>query len=184
VIYVLSTIPTCVIIAFYFNEIPDVIPSVGILWITGDAARYCYPVQLSYVHCLLVKFKLMGIFQMATALVATGWWMYIDVAQTPNAVVVCVIVFNAAFGYSWGPIPWLYPPEVRRLNDVQLDWFLIGLCVCRLCRSTYGRKGCRCRLRRIGHSIFLLERSRHIFRISLHGVCTRCMGFSVFAVLF
>jgi len=61
--------------------------------------------------------------------------MYIDVPQTPNAVVVCVIIFNAAFGYrygihpscvnvigvyihqrftcSWGPIPWLYPPEVR-----------------------------------------------------------------------
>jgi hypothetical protein len=38
--------------------------------------------------------------------------MYIDVPATPNAVVICVIVFNAAFGYSWGPIPWLYPPEV------------------------------------------------------------------------
>jgi hypothetical protein len=36
---------------------------------------------------------------MSAALVATGWWMYIDVPHTPNAVVVCVIVFNAAFGY-------------------------------------------------------------------------------------
>ena len=42
--------------------------------------------------------------------------MYIDVPQTPNAVVVCVIVFNAAFGYSWGPIPWLYPPEIMPLT--------------------------------------------------------------------
>jgi len=58
----------------------------------------------------------MGICQMATALVATGWWMYIDVPQTPNAVVICVIVFNAAFGYSWGPVPWLYPPEIMPLN--------------------------------------------------------------------
>ena len=49
---------------------------------------------------------------MAFALFATGWWMWIDVPATPQAVVVCVIVFNAAFGYSWGPIPWLYPPEV------------------------------------------------------------------------
>ena len=49
---------------------------------------------------------------MAISLILTGYWMYIDVPQTPNAVVVCVIVFNAAFGYSWGPIPWLYPPEV------------------------------------------------------------------------
>lgn len=50
--------------------------------------------------------------KMAFALMATGWWMWIDVPQTPQAVVACVIVFNAAFGYSWGPIPWLYPPEV------------------------------------------------------------------------
>jgi len=38
--------------------------------------------------------------------------MYINVPATPQAVVICVIVFNAAFGYSWGPVPWLYPPEV------------------------------------------------------------------------
>ncbi|KAF9474091.1 general substrate transporter [Pholiota conissans] len=59
---------------------------------------------------------LSGAVVMASALVATGWWMYIDVPQTPNAVVVCVIIFNAAFGYSWGPIPWLYPPEIMPLN--------------------------------------------------------------------
>jgi len=59
---------------------------------------------------------LSGAVIMATALVATGWWMYIDVPQTPNAVVICVIVFNAAFGYSWGPVPWLYPPEIMPLN--------------------------------------------------------------------
>ncbi|KAH8120440.1 general substrate transporter [Phellopilus nigrolimitatus] len=53
---------------------------------------------------------------MAVSLILTGWWMYIDVPQTPNAVVVCVIVFNAAFGYSWGPIPWLYPPEIMPLT--------------------------------------------------------------------
>ncbi len=40
--------------------------------------------------------------KMASALVATGWWMYIDVPQTPNAVVLCVIIFNAAFGYRLG----------------------------------------------------------------------------------
>ncbi|KAF8349784.1 general substrate transporter [Amanita rubescens] len=58
---------------------------------------------------------LTGAVVMAAALVATGWWMYIDVPQTPNAVVLCVIIFNAAFGYSWGPIPWLYPPEIMPL---------------------------------------------------------------------
>ena len=49
---------------------------------------------------------------MALSLGATGYWMYINVPATPQAVVVCVIIFNAAFGYSWGPVPWLYPPEV------------------------------------------------------------------------
>ncbi|KAI0756710.1 general substrate transporter [Daedaleopsis nitida] len=58
---------------------------------------------------------LTGAVVMALALGLTGWWMYIDVAETPRAVVGCVIVFNAAFGYSWGPIPWLYPPEIMPL---------------------------------------------------------------------
>ena len=49
---------------------------------------------------------------MGISLTATGWFMYIDIPQTPNAVVICVIIYNAFFGYSWGPIPWLYPPEV------------------------------------------------------------------------
>ncbi|KAJ7125692.1 general substrate transporter [Mycena crocata] len=58
---------------------------------------------------------LSGAVIMGTALVATGYWMYIDVPQTAKAVVVCVIIFNAAFGYSWGPLPWLYPPEIMPL---------------------------------------------------------------------
>ncbi|KAJ7071136.1 general substrate transporter [Mycena amicta] len=59
---------------------------------------------------------LSGALVMAIALVATGYWMYIDVPQTAKAVVVCVIIFNAAFGYSWGPLPWLYPPEIMPLT--------------------------------------------------------------------
>ncbi|KAF9523606.1 general substrate transporter [Crepidotus variabilis] len=59
---------------------------------------------------------LSGAVIMASALMATGYWMYINVPQTPGAVVICVIIFNAAFGYSWGPIPWLYPPEIMPLN--------------------------------------------------------------------
>lgn len=53
---------------------------------------------------------------MGVALALTGWWMYIDVPETAKAVVICVIIFNAAFGYSWGPIPWLYPPEIMPLT--------------------------------------------------------------------
>ena len=55
----------------------------------------------------------------------TGWWMYIDVAETPRAVVVCVIIFNAAFGYSWGPIPWLYPPEVSTCHALLWNVLLL-----------------------------------------------------------
>ena len=40
---------------------------------------------------------------MAIALGATGWWLYVDVPATPKAVVVCVIIFNAAFGYRCEP---------------------------------------------------------------------------------
>ncbi|EIN14124.1 general substrate transporter [Punctularia strigosozonata HHB-11173 SS5] len=59
---------------------------------------------------------LSGAAVMALMLTATGWWMYIDVPMTPQAVVVCVVIYNAAFGYSWGPIPWLYPPEILPLS--------------------------------------------------------------------
>lgn len=38
---------------------------------------------------------------MGIALALTGWWMYIDVPETPKAVVTCVIIFNAAFGYRF-----------------------------------------------------------------------------------
>lgn len=38
---------------------------------------------------------------MAISLGLTGWWMYIDVPETPRAVVFCVIIFNAAFGYRY-----------------------------------------------------------------------------------
>ncbi|PWN48606.1 hypothetical protein IE53DRAFT_185741 [Violaceomyces palustris] len=49
------------------------------------------------------------------ALSLCGWFLYIDESYTPQAVVGCVIVYNAFFGYSWGPIPWMYPPEIMPL---------------------------------------------------------------------
>ncbi|KAF8521508.1 general substrate transporter [Gautieria morchelliformis] len=74
---------------------------------------------------------LSGAVIMGIALVATGYWMNLDVPATPNAVVICVVIFNAAFGYSWGPLPWLYPPEImplaHRAKGVSLstatNWF-------------------------------------------------------------
>ncbi|KDE04733.1 hypothetical protein MVLG_04872 [Microbotryum lychnidis-dioicae p1A1 Lamole] len=55
---------------------------------------------------------LSGALIMATALSSVGYFLYLDKTYTPTAVVISVIVFNAAFGYSWGPIPWLLGPEV------------------------------------------------------------------------
>ncbi|KAG2023106.1 sugar transporter, variant 2 [Coprinopsis cinerea AmutBmut pab1-1] len=45
-----------------------------------------------------------GAVVMAIALMATGWWMYVDVPGTPKAVVICIIIFNAAFGYRCASI--------------------------------------------------------------------------------
>jgi hypothetical protein len=53
----------------------------------------------SLLSWLLRDVSLIHAIQMGLALCATGWWIYIDVPQTPIAVVVCVIIFNAAFGY-------------------------------------------------------------------------------------
>jgi sugar transport protein len=42
--------------------------------------------------------------------------MFLNLDSTPTLVVVFVMIYNAAFGYSWGPIPWLYPPEILPLS--------------------------------------------------------------------
>ncbi|MBW0490340.1 hypothetical protein O181_030055 [Austropuccinia psidii MF-1] len=55
---------------------------------------------------------LSGSIIMAIALSLMGWFLYLDTTYTPLAVVICVLVYNSFFGYSWGPVPWLYPPEI------------------------------------------------------------------------
>ena len=55
----------------------------------------------------LHSYDLISSDQMAIALGATGWFMYIDIPQTPKAVVVCVVIYNAFFGYRYvttGPL--------------------------------------------------------------------------------
>lgn len=53
---------------------------------------------------------------MSLALTLISYFMFLDIAVTPLFVVLFVIVYNAFFGYSWGPIPWLYPPEILPLS--------------------------------------------------------------------
>ena len=58
---------------------------------------------------------LSGALLCAIMLCACGLFLRADTSYTPAAVVVCVVLFNAAFGYSWGPIPWAWTPEIMPL---------------------------------------------------------------------
>lgn len=59
---------------------------------------------------------LSGAVMMIIALSAVSYFIYIDIDLTPRLVVIFVMIYNAAFGFSWGPIPWLYPPEILPLS--------------------------------------------------------------------
>ena len=53
---------------------------------------------------------------MIISLSLISYFLFIDIKATQTLVVIFVMVYNAAFGYSWGPIPWLYPPEILPLS--------------------------------------------------------------------
>ncbi|EFZ01301.2 General substrate transporter [Metarhizium robertsii ARSEF 23] len=59
---------------------------------------------------------LSGAVAMTISLSLISYFIYLDVKWTPRMVVLFVMIYNAAFGYSWGPIPWLYPPEILPLS--------------------------------------------------------------------
>ncbi|CAN6636606.1 hypothetical protein TRVA0_016S00232 [Trichomonascus vanleenenianus] len=59
---------------------------------------------------------LSGSVVMALSLCAISYFMFLKLSNTPTMVVIFVIMFNAFHGYSWGPIPWLYPPEIMPLS--------------------------------------------------------------------
>ena len=59
---------------------------------------------------------LSGAVAMIIALSAISYFIYIDIHYTPELTVIFVMIYNAAFGASWGPIPWLYPPEILPLS--------------------------------------------------------------------
>ena len=59
---------------------------------------------------------LTGAVAMAVSLSLISYFLYLDITWTPRLVVIFVMIYNAAFGYSWGPIPWLYPPEILPLS--------------------------------------------------------------------
>ncbi|MCJ1415389.1 hypothetical protein MMC32_001721 [Xylographa parallela] len=57
-----------------------------------------------------------GAIAMVISLSLISYFLFIDIHYTPTLVVIFVMVYNAAFGASWGPIPWLYPPEILPLS--------------------------------------------------------------------
>ncbi|KAL2259087.1 hypothetical protein VTK26DRAFT_7369 [Humicola hyalothermophila] len=59
---------------------------------------------------------LTGAVAMVISLSLISFYMYLAIPSTPKMVVILVVIYNAAFGYSWGPIPWLYPPEILPLK--------------------------------------------------------------------
>jgi hypothetical protein len=59
---------------------------------------------------------LWGAVAMIISLSSISYFIYIEIGATPTLVVIFVMIYNAAFGASWGPIPWLYPPEILPLS--------------------------------------------------------------------
>lgn len=79
---------------------------------------------------------LSGAVLMAIPLYLIAYSLFLNNIYTPRIVVGCVIVFNAAFGASWGPIPWMMnevlPNSVRSKGAATLtatNWlfnFIVG----------------------------------------------------------
>lgn len=59
---------------------------------------------------------LSGAIAMVISLSMISYFIYLKADWTRTLVVVFVMIYNAAFGASWGPIPWLYPPEILPLS--------------------------------------------------------------------
>ena len=59
---------------------------------------------------------LWGALAMIISLSLMSYVIFIDIRSTPTFTVLLVMIYNAAFGASWGPIPWLYPPEILPLS--------------------------------------------------------------------
>jgi hypothetical protein len=62
------------------------------------------------------KILLSGAVAMSISLSFIAYFQHLQISWTPRLVVTFVMIYNAAFGASWGPIPWLYPPEILPLS--------------------------------------------------------------------
>jgi hypothetical protein len=104
---------------------PLVFQSAG--WVGRDAILMTGINALSYLASTVPPWYLVdrwgrrpillsGAIAMLIALSLTAYFIDINIDATPTLTVICVMVYNAAFGASWGPVPWLYPPEILPLS--------------------------------------------------------------------
>lgn len=104
---------------------PLVFESAG--WVGKDAILMTGINALSYLASTIPPWYLVdrwgrrpillsGAVAMIISLSAISYFIYIDIRLTPTLVVIFVMLYNASFGASWGPIPWLYPPEILPLT--------------------------------------------------------------------
>lgn len=92
---------------------------------------------------------LSGALMMALSLSAIAYFLYLDVPSTPALVVTFVMIYNAAFGFSWGPIPWLYPPEVCAIHSKRNP---LANSPIRSCHLAFAQRVLACRPLQIGPS--------------------------------
>ncbi|KAI9894626.1 MAG: hypothetical protein M1814_001982 [Vezdaea aestivalis] len=82
---------------------------------------------ISYLACSVIPWFIIddwgrrvilisGAVLMTISLSLISYFMFLELRATPKLVVLFVMIYNGAFGYSWGPIPWLYPPEILPLS--------------------------------------------------------------------
>lgn len=97
-------------------------------WVGRDAILMTGINALSYLACTIPPWYIVdswgrrpillsGALLMIVSLSLISYFIYVDIPTwTPRLVVIFVMVYNGAFGASWGPIPWLYPPEILPLS--------------------------------------------------------------------
>lgn len=98
---------------------------------------------------------LSGAVAMAISLSCVSYFLYLNIDNTPTLVVISVMVYNAAFGYSWGPVS--STQSLSTTYQAYIHRFL-GSTHPRSCPSASDRRVPVCQRLRTGHSTSLLVR--------------------------
>lgn len=97
-------------------------------WQGSDAVLMAGINGITYLLCTIPPWYLVdrwgrrvillsGAVAMIISLSSMSYFLWREIpGWTPTLVVACVMIYNGAFGASWGPVPWLYPPEILPLS--------------------------------------------------------------------